>query len=729
MLADQEKLSFNGINGATGSYLLPELTPGELFAAARGETPDRDHLNDLKLRLRQSGGATRAVKEGVDPLQLSQAGWGVIFAFDEQDQLPAVREALTELLDLRQSQSGERYREFTCRPGESKTAFLARHGAGPGPADPLKVPYYLLIVASPQAIPFDFQYQLDVQYAVGRLHFDNLEDYASYARSVVAAERGETVLSRQAAFFGVQNDDDRATQMSAEHLVGPLSQSLTAEPVPGWEIRSITGSAATKSSLEQHLGGESTPALLFTASHGMGFPKDDTRQLPHQGALLCQDWPGPYAWKQPIPEEHYFSADDLASDARLSGGMSFHYACYGAGTPEMDDFAHRLSQAQAVIAPHSFVARLPQRLLSHSKGGLQAIIGHVERAWGYSFSWRNAGSQLAVFESTLKRLMAGSPVGYAMEFFNARYAELSTVISSEMLGVQLGKQVDEAELAGMWTANNDARSYVILGDPAVRLHLLPASDVAIEQPAAESVTLQSESPSPEDDLTYILGDFSPAGRRDALEGTIQALQKTPSDGGETARLELLARLSDLLASSPSSDRASNLQAAILACQAALRHATAELESSLLSRLGEYYAALYELSGQAEHAREAQAAFTEAVILLQTPDATSELASVQFSLACLCSRQHSQDQDPAIADRARKYFHLAIESTSAQDAPYQWASIHFELAKLENQLFAGDENEQHRASAIESLQAALHVFSPDLFPHQHTQAQSLLAGLE
>jgi hypothetical protein len=491
---EQETFTFNGIHASTGGYLLPPLSTAQLFKAAAGEQIHEEDAEEYEWFTSYKTEGHYGVIAGVDPSQISQAGWGVIFSSDEELE---VREALRELLEWRRQQATENnelfYKEYWgpdgYRAGETKLDFLSRHGAGPGPANPRKVPYYLLIVGSPQAIPYNFQYQLDVQYAVGRIHFDSPGDYAVYAHSVVTAEKNRITLPRRASFFGVANPGDRATQLSAQHLVTPLAEKMLNDQ-PGWHVETVLEEAATKAALAQRLGGDATPALLFTASHGIGFDCGDPRQIPHQGALVCQDWPGP-DWKQAVPPDFYFSADDVSSDASLLGLLAFTFACYGAGTPEQDNFYRQAFAEQQPIAPHAFSARLPQRLLAHPKGGALAVIGHVDRAWGTSFTWKRT-SQLDVFESALELLAKGHPVGSAFEFFNQRYSELSSELTIRIDDIKSRRKFDDLkqyETANLWTANNDARNYVILGDPAVRLMVGDPAESPIVRP---TITLQSK---------------------------------------------------------------------------------------------------------------------------------------------------------------------------------------------------------------------------------------------
>ena len=470
------ELSFNGINGATGAYGLPRLTPERLAALVRGERAP-DNLDELRRRMILQ--AQKDVIEGIDSDDLSQAGWGVIFAHNAE---PALQEALSDLLALRQSQAGERFRVFAgpdgYRPTDNKLRFLSRHGAAAaGAVDPEVVPYYLLIVGSPEAIPYSFQQQLDVQYATGRVCFDTLEQYANYARSVVASERqsptGTAARPGGLAFFGAANPGDAPTQLSATRLVEPLAQRFR-----NYRPQTCIGADATKASLAGLLSPAAVtpPSLLFLATHGMEFPPGHPRHLRHQGALLCQDWTGPDQWKGPIPQDLYFAGDDLTRDADLGGLVAFLFACYGAGTPSLADWPGLALGSATPASPKPFVAGLAQRLLGLPKGAL-AVIGQVGRAWSYSFTWpgTNQRQHTRTFEGALLRLLAGKRVGQAVELFNSRYAELCTSLNDLLAAVSAGQDVDPADLTFTWTATNDARGYTLVGDPAVRARALAPS--------------------------------------------------------------------------------------------------------------------------------------------------------------------------------------------------------------------------------------------------------------
>jgi hypothetical protein len=466
-----DQLVFNGIDGESGDYALPPMTVAELLPFIKGEGKP-ENLSDLRHKHETRNRKHLGVPAGVDPRRLDQTGWGIVFPSDaDPETTAAIQEALDPLLKRRQSQAQTLYKVLEYRPGESKNSFLVRYGAAPGPAVPSKVPYYLLLCADPERISFEFQSQLDVQYAVGRLHFDRIEDYAHYASSVEAAEKGEYRRPRRLQFFGVANPLDQATNLSAKYLVNPLHEEL-AGTFQDWSFSAAMAEDATKVRLGTLLGGEDTPALLFTASHGMAFPLDSHRQRPHQGALLCQDWPGPGTHRGPIPESFYFAADDLATDANLGGLIAMFFACFGAGTPELDAFPERTGEERARIAPRAFLAELPKRMLALPRGGALAVVGHVERAWSYSFRWPGAGAQTGVFRNTLHQLLEGYPVGAALEYFNARYAELSTDLTAAKWANKSSPRAAQ-ELTELWTANNDARGYSLIGDPAVRLAVEP----------------------------------------------------------------------------------------------------------------------------------------------------------------------------------------------------------------------------------------------------------------
>ncbi len=517
-----EELYFNGVDFATGEYLRPPMAPSEMVdlwrglrdarrpgGGAAGETPR--FAGEGVEHLRNTVGAAGNLPEqyrfwaaDIDPQHLHSSGWGVIFPHGIDK---AIREALAPLLEHRRRlatlQQEGLYRELIYRPGESLYAFLERHEVGPGVADPAKMPYYLMLVGTPEEIPFEFQFELDVQYAVGRLSFLSPADYAGYAAGVLTAEAGTEKRAPHLAFFASCHKGDRATEGSFADLVQPLRQKIEQDR-PSCRLSLFAKEEASK---ERFLSLMQDPAevtdLLFTSTHGLGLAADHPQQGELQGALVMSDWSGP-AQVSPAPptEAQIVSAADLGPSARLGGGICFLHGCFTAGTPRLETFSKRYLRESHAQAPVDFISTFAQRLLA-TPGGALAVIGHVDKTWTSSFRWRRAGSQIETYASAIKELLSGKPVGLAMEVFGLRHAELSAILQSAFDA----KEMDEGDVAHLWTAHHDARNFIVLGDPAIRLRAriepqqieLPTTKVFFAEgarPSKAAVSVPAPAPEP-----------------------------------------------------------------------------------------------------------------------------------------------------------------------------------------------------------------------------------------
>jgi hypothetical protein len=458
-----------GISARTGRPL-NALTDDAVQAMLNSEREPAAPLADRA----DSAGVAFAVEGGIDANDLGQAGWGVIFAPDVDQ---AVKDALKPLLDHRRTQA-EPFKIFDgpqgYLKGDTAESWLGRRNIRMDVVNPeLGVPFYLLIVGSADEIPFEFQYSLDIYWAVGRLWFETADEFRQYAESVIRYEKATAVpTDRRAVMFATEHDFDAATQLFMRQVARPLATgeagSSSVWDRQRFELETFFGDNATKSTLANILLGKEhgTPALLFSGSHGMEFTSDDPRQSDLQGAVVCQDWGG----FGNIKEEHWFAGSDVPIDAKVFGLIHFFFACHGGGCPELDNY-DRLNQQPRRIAQKPFFSRLPQKMLSHPQGGALAGLAHIERAWAYSFQGQRGGPQIQGFRDVIGRLLRGERIGQATDMFNIRWAALSTELANLHADLLHGADVPLKTLGKLWVARDDARNFMIFGDPAVRLRV------------------------------------------------------------------------------------------------------------------------------------------------------------------------------------------------------------------------------------------------------------------
>jgi hypothetical protein len=330
-----------------------------------------------------------------------------------------------------------------------------------------------LILGGPDQVPFLFQSVLDSAASVGRLAFDSIEDLRVYAEKVVRLEEGANpAVTRSAVFFATDEGLEDPTYYSRRYMAEPLAAYV--EDRFGLSITRLIGDKATKANLASSLE-RSKPAVVYTASHGLGLPDqplDMQRRL--NGAICCQA-------AGPLSPDDLFGADDvLSGGAFLEGAAFFQFACYGYGTPARSDFDHWQGNP-GINSTEDFVAALPKRLLAHPRGPV-VYIGHVDTAWLHGFADPEApdildawSPRIAPFVAAVDSLLKVLPAGEGMSMMNKRFdlgnAQLTTTLDRIERGTLVLTPEYYRRLANAFIYRSDAQNYMVLGDPAASLRL------------------------------------------------------------------------------------------------------------------------------------------------------------------------------------------------------------------------------------------------------------------
>jgi hypothetical protein len=345
-----------------------------------------------------------------------------------------------------------------------------------------ELPRYLLILGDLDQVSLELQQALAADAFVGRLAFRREEDYLAYVEKVLRWERvPPAAQAGRALFFSAE----AAPPGDGEALIEPaLSACREAAEMGDFAARELSRlEGGPERLLDQ--AAVVGPDVLFTLSHGVGAPRggwgSPAQRRAHQGALE-------------LARGRRLTSEQVAGRPFLPGGLWFCFACFSAGTPSRSAYVPWLQvlrrhglfaeepEAVLVSLPRPgeppFVAALPQAALANPQGPL-AFIGHADLAWSFSYQDLGGQSHAARFAGVVIDLLRGRRAGVGHHGLMRFAGEVST-------GLRILEEEDAAAAAAnrrprttplrrgaLWMTWQDLRAFVLLGDPAVRLPLVP----------------------------------------------------------------------------------------------------------------------------------------------------------------------------------------------------------------------------------------------------------------
>lgn len=413
----------------------------------------------------------------------TRVGWGLVLP-DRQgwspEQLARAEDARPSVRELLASRPASKVLRYV-RDGRFSTWVLRDYANGgdrpvdtsPPGTGPDGIPAYLLIIGTPQEIPWNVQYQLGLVRRVGRLDLPD-DGLDNYVQALITGWKDSEGRYENPLVWSVVHSSDDITSLMRDAVGAPLHGAFSADPdLAGASFIDGGATPATREALRDHLG-RLKPLVIVTTSHGqIGPPGDPDLMRSQLGAIVDAEF---------TPER----SADLLAGWKPDGAIWLAQACCSAGSqsPSMFDGLFEPTSAvgsvlQSAASMGAMVSPLPRALLGSSRP-LRAFIGHVEPTFDWTMTFPPTRQQLTHWarETMYTGVYGGLPIGLAMEMAGL-YQPVGPLLLRQSTALRTyASETDETErkrsldlaLYGKVTAY-DRASTVLLGDPTVSIPL------------------------------------------------------------------------------------------------------------------------------------------------------------------------------------------------------------------------------------------------------------------